>query len=466
MPGRRPQDIGQPLRALADITAEFEKQFPDTHIEFTEAPVGSREYLVTQLAAAQAPDIINVNVGDVWQDVQKGWFFPFDKYLDQPNPFIPKGQPGSEHWWDQFKYQDISRSKTAPDGKYYCITYDMVETGVFYNKDIFKRLGLGIPKDWPEFLALQQKIQDSGIVPFLADPSAIADWGVDLVFNQLYDSIIPGLKLKQDPTRKAHLSGFFDWDELAFLNGKGYFTRRDPRFVQVFRILKAWRKYFEKNMSSSDLTKMFVTQKGAMYWTGSWEVNRLVRDPEVGFDWGIFYLPPIPKSYNRFADGHPECVIGGSGTQFEVTNSAWDDTHDPGTSEKLKRTVAYLQFLTIPKNVGRVVNEILCFLPNVVGVPPRPQLMPFDKILQRKFANTKWLYTFDLRFDEILRRMLDLYINDGISESEFMDWMESNTRSAGETIVHRMRIDLTKFEPRWRELAPARANYTELPLAQ
>jgi len=38
------------------------------------------------------------------------------------------------------------------------------------------------------------------------------------------------------------------------------------------------------------------------------------------------------------------------------------------------------------------------------GVAPKPELIPFDTILQRQFANTKWLYTFDLRFDEILRR--------------------------------------------------------------
>ncbi len=463
MPGRRPQDLGKPLDGLRDVTREFEKQYPDTRIEFTEAPVGQREYLITQLAAGQAPDIINVNVGDVWQDVQKGWYLPLDKYLEQPNPFIAKGQPGSVQWWDQFKYQAISRSKTAPDGKVYCVTYDMVETGIFYNKSMFARLDLSVPKDWGEFLKLQQKLKDAGVIPFLVDKGAVADWGVDLVFNQLYGTIVPGLKLKRDPSREAHLSRFFDWDELAFLNQKGFFTRRDPRFVETFRILKAWRQFFEKDMSSTDLTKAFVTQKGAMYWTGSWQVNRLVRDPDVGFDWGLFYLPPIPKSLSRFADGHPQCVIGGSGTQFEVTNSAFDDTHNAATSEKLKRTIAFIQYLTIPKNVDRVVNEILCFLPNVVGAEPRPELKPFDTILQRDFANSKWLYTFDLRFDEIMRRMLDLYINNGISEDEFMAWMETNVKTACETIVRRKQIDLSKFEPKWKELAPLRAGVQELP---
>jgi raffinose/stachyose/melibiose transport system substrate-binding protein len=425
--------------------------------------VGSREYLVTQLAAEQAPEILNVNVEDVWQDVQKGWYVGLDSYLQAPNPFVPKGQPGSVQWWDLFKYQAISRGKAAPDGKMYCLTYDMVETGIFYNKDIFKRLGLTVPKDWPEFLQMQEKIAKAGLTPLLADSDAIADWGMDLVFDQMYQTVVPGIDLAKDPLRDAYLQGYLDWDEISFLNQKGFFTRRDPRFVETFRILKNWRRFFQKNMKSGDLTKMFVTQKAAMWWNGSWAVNRMARDPDVNFDWGVFYLPPIPRSFNRFADGHPQVVIGGSGTQFELTNSCFDDTHNAATSEKLKRCIALMQFLTVPKNTDLVVNEILAFLPNVVGVEPKRELLPFHEFLQRRYTTTKWLYTFDLRFNEIFKRMLDLYLNDGISEGEFMDWMESNVRTATETVVRRKHLDLSKFDAKWRELAHLRAGVTELP---
>lgn len=455
-------NVGKPLEGLNKVKAEFEKLFPDTRIEFTEAPVGSREYLVTQLAAEQAPEILNVNVEDVWQDVQKGWYVELDKYLNEPNPFIPKGQLGSKQWWDQFKYQALSRGKAAPDGKMYCLTYDMVETGIFYNKDIFKKLGISPPKDWLEFNAIQEKIKQAGIIPLLVGNSDIADWGMDLIFDQVYGEILPHMDLHKDPIRELSLEGYLDWDEIAYLSGKGYFTSKDPRFVETFRILKDWRKYWPKSMSA-DLTKMFVTQKGAMWWSASPTVNRLARDPDVTFDWGVFYLPPIPKSVSRFADGHEQVVIGGAGTQFEVTNTAFSDTKNPETSVKLKRTIAFLQFLTTPKNTDLVINEILAYLPNIEGAEPHEELLPFHEFLQRKCSRTKWLFTFDLRFNEIYRRMLDLYLNGGMTEDEFMKWMETNIQTASETVVRRKNIDLSKFDARWKELEPIHSQLTELP---
>jgi endo-alpha-1,4-polygalactosaminidase (GH114 family) len=108
-----------------------------------------------------------------------------------------------------------------------------------------------------------------------------------------------------------------------------------------------------------------------------------------------------------------------------------------------------LQFLTVPENAEKVTNEMLAFLPNVVGVEPLPELQPFHEILERGYATTKWLYTFDLRFNEIFRRMFDLYLEEGISEDEFMRWMETNVRTATDTIVRRKGLDLQQFEEAW-----------------
>jgi raffinose/stachyose/melibiose transport system substrate-binding protein len=415
------------------------------------------------LAAAQAPDILSVNVEDVWQDVQKGWYVPLDAWLERPNPFVKKGEPGSRQWWDLFKYQDISRSKAAPDGKMYCITLDMIETGIFYNKDLFRKLDLRPPKTWDEFMRMQEKIQRTGVTPMLVGTGELADWGVDLVFDNLYRDLRPTMDMKKDPKRDAFQKGYLDWDELAFLHGKGFFTKSDPRWPEVFRILKEWRRFMPKDLGAVDLNREFVQGKGAMLWSSSMLVQRLLRDKQIGFEWGVFYLPPITQTTSRFGSGHDMCIIGEAATQFVVSNTAFSDTGNIESSERLKRCIAFLQYATTSKSCKRIVNEIVALMPNVVGVEARPELAPFVEILKRDYTTTKWVYTFDLRFAEIMNRMLALYLMDGVTHEEFMDWIVSNVATATSTVVRRKRLDISAYEPKWRELASVRAEMRELP---
>jgi raffinose/stachyose/melibiose transport system substrate-binding protein len=472
LPGSKPQNVGKPLVGLNIVADEFEKLFPDTRIEFANVPSGQREWLVTQLSAGQAPDIFNVNVEDVWQDVQKGWYVPLDRWLEQPNPFVKPGEPGSRQWWDQFKYQHISRGKAAPDGNMYCISYDMVETGIFYNKNLFRKYGFTEPTDWDQFTAIEQKLKDEGYTPLLINDEQLADWGVDLLFDQLYYSLHELTDLKTDPKRAAYLTNYLDWDELCFLHTKGFFTEDDPRWVELWRLLKQWRKYMPADMRSADMTRQFMTQKGAMCWNGSWMVNKLVRDPDMEFEWGVFYVPRLTKNASCFASGVDQCVIGGSAIQLSVSNSAIGDTSADlpmdqriEKSERLKRCIAFLQFMCLPHNADTVINEVEQFLPNIVGVEPHKELLPFDTFLKRRYTSTKWVYTFDLRFQDIMNRMLSLYLNDGIDEKSFVHWMTTNVTTATRNIQTRKQIDLSEFDRIWESRKHLRETLPDLPHA-
>ena len=343
LPGVVRENSTNPTEGIARVGKAFEQRFPDTRIEFVGVAADAREWLVTQLVSGQAPDVIQINVEDVWQDIQKNWYVPIDKYLDAPNPFIPSGQPGSERWFDVFKYPTPTQGTRAPDGKMYCVVLDMIETGIYYNKTLFDRLGLREPATWEEFLALQQKVKDAGYTPMVVDRQCLADWGVDLLFEQLYGDMREQLDLNYDPRRGEYLHGYLDWDELIFLHDQGFFTPRDARWQEIWRIMKDWRPYLAKELNpngSSLLLKNFMTQNAAMFWSHSMTVNRLLADPDRAFEFGIFYLPPISPSYSRFARGKNMCVIGGSAMQYSITNSAYRDTGDPETSERLKRVVA------------------------------------------------------------------------------------------------------------------------------
>ncbi|MBT3343467.1 MAG: extracellular solute-binding protein [Gemmatimonadetes bacterium] len=481
LPGTHPYGIGEPLQGLTDVIAAFENRFPDTRIDVLTVPA-VREYLVTQLSSGHAPDILNVNVENVWTDVHKGWYVPLDTFLEQPNPFVVEAgdpeAPGYKQWWDMFRYQAISRGKAAPDGLSYCLTYDMVETGIFYNKTLFNRLGLMPPTDWEQFIDIMERIQrqpvaeGSAIVPLLVNIGAYNDWTKDLFFDQVYYDLLPGIDLYQDPIREPYLQGYLDWDELAFLRQKGFFGRGDPRYRVVWERMRELKKFTNRNLMAEDLVREFVTQRAAMIWTVCALSYRLQMDRDLGFDWGVFYVPSFTRRTTEFASGQPMCVIGGAATQLEVTNSAIADT-DPSLpmseriarSERLQRVIAFLQFLCLPEQYARIVNEYPNYLPNIVDVAPLPVLAPFEEILSRRYTTTKWVYSFDLRFSEIQRRMLELYLTGGAELDDFLTWQEKNIDVASASMMRRKQPDVERMERRWRELAPVRARMTGLPAA-
>lgn len=461
-PGTIPLGAGEPISGLREVADEFERLYPDTRLEFINAPVGMREWLVTQLSSGMAPDILQVNVEDIWQDVHKNWYVGLNRYLEAPNPFIPEGQPGSAKWWDLFKYEAISKGKAAPNGQHYCISYDMVETGVFYNKTMFDELGLREPQTWEEFLELMEELRAREITPFLSNVQLFGDWALDLIFDQVYYDILPGIDLVQDPEREVYLEGYLDADELAFLNTKGFFTAEDPRWQETFRLIKEWKETAGRGSLILDLSP-FINQDAAMIWGSSTNVQRFVEGDTLDFEWGVFYPPAMTTATSPYAGGHEMCVIGGSAMQYTVTNSSYNDTGNPETSEKLERVVAFLQLMTVPENADKIINEVALFLPNIKGVEPREELRPFDDFLRRRYTTTKWTYTFDLRFNDILMRMLGLYLTDGIGHEGFMGWMSDNVQTASQNYARRVGKDEAALQRRWEELAPLRADYDALP---
>lgn len=463
MPGNVPMGVGQPLQGLYRVEQRYEALHPEVDIQYISVPT-AREWLVTQAAAGLLPDIVDVNVEEVWQDTHKGWYIPLDEYLARPSAYAADGEPGSVRWSDIFKYPAISESVVAPDGRTYCIVYDMVETGMFYNKEIFSKVGVSPPQDWQEYHQMQRKLREAGYIPTLALITDLADWATDLLFDQLYQPILPVLDLRPEhPDLKEFRDGYLDWDEIAFLYSKGFFSKSDPRFVELWRLMKEWRGHMGGSLSAADNPRLFLIEKGATLWSGSWQVHQFTNDPTMDFDWDVFYLPPVTEKTSRFANGHPQVVIGGPGTQFVVTSSAIADTGSSATSERLKRCIDFLQFLTTPESVRDVVKEVAVFLPNHKLVEARPEHAQFSKFLERRSSISKWQFTFDMRFNEIMSRMLELYLNGGVTEAEYLDWMQRNIESSIETAVRRHKPDFTPLQKRWEELAPLRATIEGLP---
>lgn len=432
MPGRRPAGVGEKLQGLAKAVEDYQKLHP--HVKITLRNVGGAdlvegEYIKTQIHGGIAPDIVQINTESVWPDIGKGWWIPFDEYFDQPNPYAEPGEPGSDQWWNSFANIALTKAKRAPDGKLYSLTFDLVETGIFYNKDLFRELGLEVPETWEEFMALQARIKETGRVPLGIAIQQAVDWGQDFLFDQFYYPIIDEIdRIKGTDDEEAYMKGYLYAKELCWNIMNGNISAESPRYREVWRIMREWREFWPRDISQTDVSRLFLLQRTPMWWSASPTVRRLIYDELVDFEWGVFYLPPITRESSPLAEGVDPAVIGGAGIQYSVTRMAEDRGH-------LDQVMDFLAFLTTPEYGGEIVNEASMFIPNFEGVEMLEMLEPFSEIITYRYGTTKWTYTLDHRFNDTNRRLIELYLGDALTLDEFMVRMDRNNREAAERFI-------------------------------
>lgn len=421
-PGNVLMGIGEPLKVSRELADEWEALHPGKHIKYHRVLQASQsgaegEWLKTQFIGGLAPEIISMNAETTWQDVNKGWYVPLDEFMERPNPYVE----GNEHWIDLFLNQALVQAKRAPDGKLYCVPIDIVETGLYYNKDILRKLGIdSLPETWAEMMDTMERIQDAHYTPFTAPGGFASDWGQDILFEMVYHGILPVMDMKPSrPEAAEYLEHYLEPAEAGFLFTKGFFTRRDPRWREMNRLLYEWRQVWAKELKYSDPVRLFLTQRLVFIWSPSSQIRQMALDPYVDFDWGVTYLPPLTKASTPYATGSPATVIGGAALQLHVTNSALNNGN-------LEEVVDFLMFLSAPENIERLTSEAMFFIPNIKGTQADPRLKPFEEIFQRQYCAIKWLDSMDGRYKKYWRRMLDYYLNDGLTLDEYLERMEDN----------------------------------------
>ena len=444
-PGCIPQGIGEPVKQARILADEWEHLHPDKSIKYhmyLQTTNSEGEWIKTQLIGGIAPEIISMNAEVSWPDVEKGWYVPLDEYLERPNPYVP----GNTRWLDTFVNQALVQAKRAPDGKLYCIPIDIVETGMFYNKTLLQKHGIDrLPETWAEMIVMIDTLNAAGITPMTSENSLGSDWGQDIIFEMLYHDILPLMDLiPARPNAEGYLGHYLEPQEAGFLYTKGFFTQRDPRWREMQRLLKDWRRGWAKELKNTDPLRSFLIGRLAILWTGSWFIRRVSTDPYVDFEWGIAYLPPITQETSPFGSGSPATVIGGAAVQLHVTNSAL-------INGNLEDCIDYLMFISSPQSIEALASEALVFIPNIVGAKVDERLAPFQEIFQRRYCAIKWLDSLDGEPKKYWRRMLDYYLNDGVEldgyvamlDQNFAHWVELHRDEAG--------WDFTNMERVWQE---------------
>jgi multiple sugar transport system substrate-binding protein len=163
-------DSGEGLNPHQEIIALFEEANPDILIQL-EAVAGRDYYtrLFTQIAAGDAPDIMQIGEGAVYRFVSRDAFLPLEDFISGDYPL------------DTSIYLPGVLAPGQLDGQQWVMPKDFTPLGVYYNKKIFDEYGVDYPEDgwtWQDMLETAQALTKD------TDGDGQTDlWGIQLTAN-------------------------------------------------------------------------------------------------------------------------------------------------------------------------------------------------------------------------------------------------------------------------------------------
>jgi raffinose/stachyose/melibiose transport system substrate-binding protein len=371
-----------PHNMILTLVEEYEALHPNVEIELVQPPpsaaVTSREYIVTNMTAGTIPDIVTTGTRDQVEEIAKGWWVNLDPYLDLPNPYVEAGEPGSERWLDLFF--DIPFESMRILGSHYTINYDLVTSMMFYNKDIFAEVGVEVPETTAEFMDVLQKLQDAGYTPY----GGIGSWFMYETLGQLGGSVMAELTPQVNPD-----GGATTFEEVACAIDKGIFRADTPEYREWMRLMKeiaAYRTPDWTDTNANAITK-WLNGEIAIVEDGSWRIKENNQNPNIQFEWGMFYPPTCTQESSNACTGTPAPPIGGAVGGFAITKGAIDRGN-------VELAADFLMFLTAPQNAERMINDLGTVLPIQKGATPSdPDLEGIlDKLVEHPGEAAMWTY--------------------------------------------------------------------------
>lgn len=226
------------------------------HIKIVDISEGTSssylDWLKTKDAVGEFPDLVELRDTKVFVDAGKVAELPQD--LHSLFTFLPELDD---------KVYNAPISGNPPQG-------------IMYSKKAYADAGITeLPKTYDEFLAIQQKLLDSGISPLVVGGKDIWHMGFWVNFfliNEVYS---------QDP----------DWNSKRTAQTASFI---DPAMVQAITDYKElFSKYVDKGwLSTADnqTASILVTGKAAQLFSGPWMIGQ-IQEADPNFEFGFYAIP-------------------------------------------------------------------------------------------------------------------------------------------------------------------------------
>jgi raffinose/stachyose/melibiose transport system substrate-binding protein len=244
-----------------------------------------KQRLATAIASQQLPDVFFSWTGGATNEyIKAGLLSDLTPYFNQDNY--------------KDKFLDGAIAQASVDGKIYGFPVEGTAIeGIWYNKELFAKFNIAIPKTIAELESACETFKANGIAPFsLAN---MTRWT-----GMMYYQILPARRAGLEPFQKA-------------MDGSGSFE--DPAFIWAAEKVQDWvrKGYFNEGFNgldedSAQSRMLLYTDRAAMQIQGSWFA------PTVGAENPEFYkkvgFMNFPADEN--GTGDPQIVTGTLGDNF------------------------------------------------------------------------------------------------------------------------------------------------------
>ncbi len=251
-----------PKKGFEMVIAEFEKANPDITVKWNLFDHEGYKTSIRNFLTAGAPDVCAWYAGN------------------RMAPFVKAGlfEDVTDVWESAGYNKNLAAAAPSMtiDGKKWGVPYTYYQWGVYYRLDIFKKLGIEVPKTWEQFLAACATLKKNDVTPITIGTKFL--WTAAGVFDYL-NLRVNGYDLHNDLTA-----------------GKVKYT--DPRIQKVFDRWDELVKpgYFVKNHASlswQEALAPMVQGKAAMYVMGNFAVAPLKEAGLTDDTLGFFQFPAI-----------------------------------------------------------------------------------------------------------------------------------------------------------------------------
>ncbi|MET7519280.1 extracellular solute-binding protein [Streptomyces sp. NPDC005480] len=262
----RPAD-GAVIRTMRELAAEYATSHPGFRLRFITTP-DRPSYIQkyeTLAAADKLPELFDTDAT------------PFARKLAQHGRMMDAGRLlRSMGLYDRYRPAALDYQR-FDDGSLYMIPFEYQAEYFWYNKALFRKAGVRVPKSLDDFPAMCRSVRGAGVTPIALDGQD--QWPLErYAVYQPFRTAGPGYvrQLKQNQAKFSDAAG-----------------RRSANWLSELGKAGCFQKGFS-SVGYADAQNLFTSGRAAVYNIGTWELPSLATtalDPEVRDDVDFFRLP-------------------------------------------------------------------------------------------------------------------------------------------------------------------------------